>query len=169
MTIFELDDEIGKILDRLDDLVDQETGEITDIDEFEELKSQLDNLGESKAEKISNVACWIKQLNADAEAIKKEKANLENRQKSCLNKAENLKKYLSYALNGEKFQDARVSISYRTSSTVDFAPNFDYSNLPKEFQKITIEPRKTELKKAIDNGQTFEGVIIKENKSMQIK
>lgn len=177
MTIYELDDEISKILDEIDNMIDAEdgnlinteTGEVITFDAYKELQDKLDKLGEKREEKISNIACWIKQLNADAEAIKQEKINLEKRQKSCLNKVQSLKKYLNYALNGEKFKDARVSISYRTSKQVDFAPDFDFSNLPKEFQRIKIEPRKTELQKAIENGQTFDGVIIKDNINIQIK
>lgn len=180
MTIYELNEEIGNILDEVDSYIDDDgnfintqTGEVitADVAEayFSELQRQLDSLAEARDEKISNIACWIKQLKADAEAIKKEKLNLEKRQKSCENKAESLKKYLSSVLQGDKFKDARVSISYRSSKTVEFAPNFDYSKLPEEYQKITYEPKKTELKNAILNGEEFEGVWIQDNTSMQIK
>ena len=169
MTIFELDESIGNVLDMIDHLVDEETGEIGDVDSFVVLRNELDALSEQRNEKISNVACWIKQLSADAEAIKKEKLNLAKRQASCEKKVESLKQYLAYVLNGDKFKDSRVSISYRTSKSVEFTPGYDYKKLPEEFQKITIEPRKTEIKNAIENGQTFEGISIKENKSLQIK
>lgn len=177
MTIYELDNEIGKILDEIEDYMDAgdgnvvntETGEVITVDAYEELQARLDALGEKREEKISNIACWIKQLEADAEAIKKEKMNLAKRQKYCENKAESLKQYLSYALQGEKFKDARVSISYRSSQKVEFAPNFDYSTLPAEYQKITYEPNRTELKKAILDGTEFDGIWIQDNKNIQIK
>ena len=177
MTIYELDNEIAKILDEVEDFVDAgdgnivnaETGEVITIDAYGELQERLDALAEKREEKISNIACWIKQLEADAEAIKKEKMNLAKRQKSCENKVESLKQYLNYALQGEKFKDARVSISYRSSHSVEFKPDFDYSTLPTEYQKVTYEPKKTELKKAILNGEEFDGIWIQDNKSLQIR
>ena len=81
ITIFDLDVSIGNVLDALDNLVDMETGEITDEEQFELLRTELDALAEKKEEKISNIACWIKQLESDAEAIKKEKMKLAARQK----------------------------------------------------------------------------------------
>jgi hypothetical protein len=108
-------------------------------------------------------------LVAEAEAIKTEKQNLAKRQQSLENKAESLKKYLEYALQGEKFEDARCKISYRTSEAVTFADGFDYSKLPTEFQKVTVEPKKNELKKAIKDGQGFAGVFLQKKTSTIIK
>jgi len=180
MTIYELNEEIGKILDEVDSYIDDngnfintETGEVIPGDAaelyFNELQKQLNNLAETRDEKISNIACWIKQLEADAEAIKKEKLNLAKRQKYCENKATSLRLYLGNVLQGEKFKNSKVNISYRSSKSVEFAPNFDYSKLPEQYQKITYEPKKTELKNAILNGEEFEGVWIQDNTSMQIK
>lgn len=169
MTIFELDDSIGSILNKIDELVDMETGEITDVDAFEVLKSELDSLEEVRDKKISNVACWYKQLIADAEAIKAEKQNLEKRQKYCENKAESLKKYLAYALNGESFKDSRVSISYRKSEGIHFDDNFDIQTLPKQYLKVTLDAKKTEIKNAIKNGNTFEGISLVSKSNIQIK
>lgn len=177
MTIYELDNEIAKILDEVEDFMDAgdgnvvntETGEVITFDAYSELCSRLDGLAEKRDEKISNIACWIKQLEADAEAIKKEKMNLAKRQKSCENKAESLKNYLNFILQGEKFKDARVNISYRTSKTVEFKENYDYSRLPDKYQKITYEPRKTEIKEALLAGEEIDGVWIQENKNISIK
>lgn len=41
------------------DCIDQETGEVMDIDRLEELNM-------AKAEKVDNIACWVKNLEADA-------------------------------------------------------------------------------------------------------
>ena len=46
--------------------VDAETGEIIDDKALEELELARDN-------KIENIACWIKNLKADAESYKKER------------------------------------------------------------------------------------------------
>lgn len=44
------------------DCIDQETGEVMDIDRLEELNM-------AKAEKVDNIACWVKNLEADVAAF----------------------------------------------------------------------------------------------------
>ena len=43
--------------------VDMETGEIIDAEKLDELKME-------KEQKIRNIACWVKELKAEAEALK---------------------------------------------------------------------------------------------------
>jgi hypothetical protein len=155
MTIYDIEAEIM-------DCIDQETGEVIDLDRLNALEMERDK-------KISNVACWIKDLRAEAEAIKAEKQALDKRQKAAENKAESLKTWLSGILQGEKFKDARCSISYRRSERVDFADNFDLNTLPDYMKKVTIEPKKTEIKEFLKGGGEIEGVRIEENTSMTIK
>lgn len=169
MNIYDIDIALVNASEAILEVFDEETGEVTDIDQFEALKAEIDGLQMAREQKISNVACWIKNLTAEAEAIKAEKQNLAKRQQALENKAANLKKYLEYALHGEKFEDARCKISYRSSESITFAEGFDYSKLPEEFQKVTVEPRKTELKKAIKEGQGFAGVFLQKNISTIIK
>ena len=101
MTLYEIDNEIMNC-------IDEETGEIIDLDRLNALEMERDK-------KIGNVACWIKDLKAEAEAIKAEKQALDKRQKAAENKAESLKTWLQTVLEGEKFKDSRCSISYRKS------------------------------------------------------
>ena len=155
MTLYEIEQGIM-------DCVDAETGEIIDIDRLNELEMARDT-------KISNVACWIKDLKAEAEAIKAEKQALEKRQKAAENKAESLKQWLQTVLEGEKFKDARCSISYRRSERVVFSDNFPFSSLPAQFKKVTIEPKKTEIKDFLKTGASIDGVELVENTSIQIK
>lgn len=155
MTIYKIEQEIM-------DCIDQETGEIIDIDRLNALEMERDR-------KISNVACWIKDLKAEAEAIKAEKQALDKRQKSAENKAENLKEWLQSILQGEKFKDSRCAISYRKSERVDFADNFNFDTLPDYMKKVTIEPRKTEIKDYLKTGATIEGVELVESSNIQIR
>ena len=155
MTIYQINEEIMNC-------IDEETGEIINIDRLNALEMERDT-------KISNVACWIKDLKAEAEAIKAEKQALEKRQKAAENKAESLKQWLQTILEGEKFKDSRCSISYRRSERVVFEDGFLLNSLPAQFMKVTIEPKKTELKEALKNGETFEGVQLVETNNIQIR
>ena len=155
MTLYEIDNEIMNC-------IDEETGEIIDLERLEALEMERDR-------KISNVACWIKDLKAEAEAIKAEKQALEKRQKAAENKAESLKQWLQTVLEGEKFKDARCSISYRRSERVVFEDGFLLNSLPAQFRKVTIEPKKTEIKDYLKTGATIDGVRIEESSNMQIR
>ena len=155
MTIYEIDEAILECLD-------METGEVIDEDKLTALNMERDR-------KISNVACWIKDIKAENEAIKAEKQNLSRRQEVNEHKMESLKKWLAFALNGEKFKDGRVSISYRKSESVQFDDSFKLENLPSEFRKVTVEPMKSEIKQAIKDGQTVNGCYIKEENNIQIR
>ena len=84
--------------------VDLETGEIIDPE-------KLDALEMEREKKIESVILWRKDLLAEAEAVKKEADTLSKRAKSCESKAEQLKNYISYALNGAKFKTDRCSVS----------------------------------------------------------
>ena len=155
MTIYEIEQEILET-------VDEETGEIIDLDRLNALEMERDK-------KIGNVACWIKDLKAEAEAIKAEKQALDKRQKAAENKAERLKEWLQGILQGEKFKDSRCSISYRKSEKVVFAEDFAYVTLPDSMKKVTVEPRKTEIKEFLKTGATIEGVELVESSNIQIR
>ena len=144
----------------IESCVDMETGEILDIEKLEKLQIEFD-------EKVENIALWIKNLNAEAEAVKKEKNALAARQKACENKEQDLRNYLSSFLNGQKFKTARVSISYRKSESVEVS---DISALDPEYYKV-IQPEadKTKIKNAIKNGMSLAGVSLIEKQNIQIR
>lgn len=153
MNLYEID---AAILD----CVDVETGEIFDVDRFEELALTRDA-------KVENICLWIKNLKAEAEALKAEKDAFAQRQKSAENKMESLKRYISNYLEGAAFESAKVKVSFRKSESLEIAEG---AVIPDEFLKFK-EPDvdKVALKKAVKSGMSFEGVQIIENQNIQIK
>lgn len=141
--------------------VDEETGEI-DLE-------KLAVLDEERNTKISNIACWIKDLHAEAEAIKAEKLALAKRQQVTENKEDQLKQYLQAALEGEKFKDGRVSISYRKSTSTAIDDGLDLASLDDKYKNITIAPNKTAIKEALQNGVEIDGCSLVEKVSIQIR
>ena len=158
MTIYEINEQILNC-------IDPETGEIIDIDKLNELEIERDA-------KIENVACWIKELKAEAEAIKAEKLALAERQRVAENKAESLKKWLAYALDGQKFKTSKCSISYRNSEAVEVTDE-GLSNLMKEHDELLTykapEPNKKAIKDALKDGLSVQGVRLGCNTSVIIK
>ena len=159
MTSYEIDNEIMNC-------IDIETGEVIDTDKLNELHMERDA-------KIENVALWIKELKAEAEAIKNEKQALAERQRVAENKAESLKNWLAYALNGEKFKTAKCSISYRNSESVEVTEE-GLEALMRDHEDLltykTPEPNKKAIKDAIKNdGLTVAGVQLLQKTSTIIK
>lgn len=158
MTIYEIDQAIMGC-------IDLETGEIIDTE-------QLDKLQMEREKKLENVACWIKDLKAEAEALKAEKQALAERQKVAENKAESLKKWLAYALQGEKFKTSKCAISFRKSEAVEVTDE-GLNNLMKEHDELLTykapEPNKTAIKQALKDGLNVPGVQLVQNVSTIIK
>lgn len=153
MNLFEID---AAILD----CVDMETGEIIDVEKLEELELTRDA-------KVENVCLWIKNLKAEAEALKNEKDAFAKRQKSAENKMESLKEYISNYLAGTPFKSTKVNVSFRTSKSVEIAEG---AVIPEEYLRFKEpEVNKTDLKKAVESGLSIAGVSIVEKQNIQIK
>lgn len=155
MTLYELSHE----LDNYELKIDEETGEITNLDELEALQLERDA-------KVENVGLWIKNLKAEAEAVKEEAKRLTQRARVAENKAERLKDYLTECLGGETFKTSRLAVSYRKSQAVNVT---DPMALPERFKVIDVKPDKTAIKNAIKAGETVTGAEIEERTSTIIK
>ena len=80
------------LIDTIEMGVDVETGEIL---EGQNLDDKINQLSMALDEKMENIACYIKNLTSDIEALKTEEDNLKKRRKSKENQTEYLKRYLS--------------------------------------------------------------------------
>lgn len=140
--------------------VDEETGEVIDLEKLDELQMARD-------EKIEGICLYIKNLKAQAEALKAEKDSFAQRQKAAENKMESLKKYISGYLCGTKFESAKVKVSFRKSESLEVSEG---AIIPEEFLKFKEpEVNKTDLKKAVKAGLQIDGVSIVQNLNVQIK
>ena len=146
--------------------IDTETGEVIDIERLNELQMERET-------KIENVACWIKDLKAEAEAIKAEKQKLADRQRVAENKAESLRNWLAYALDGQKFSTARCAVSFRKSEVVEVTPegleNLMRAGNDEFLTYVEPRPNKAALKQALKDGLSVDGVRLTQNTSTIIK
>ena len=164
MTLYEI---AQSLIDTIENQVDVETGEII---EGQQLTDAIDNLQMKLDDKIDNIACYIKNLNSDADQIKKEKDSLAKRQKTIENRAESLTHYLSDFMTYNsipKFESPKCKVSFRKSSSVNVK---DINQIPKEYikEKVEVNVDKTELKKYLKTHEC-NGAEIVENQNIQIK
>ena len=158
MTLFEIDKAIEECL-----VVDEATGEVT----FDEEK--LAQLQMERDRKLENIALYIKDLTAEASAIKAEKLVMAERQRRAEAKVERLKNYLTTALNGEAFSTPKVVVSWRKSSRVVIDDEAFMANGNLQYCDTKITPNKAKIKEALQRGEEIAGVEIIETNNMQIK
>ena len=166
--IYEIDNRLQTLCN---EMFDTETGEI--VQDEESFNKIFDEIQLDLNAKIENTMCFVKNLNADAKAIKDEKAQLDKREKQKEALANRLQNRIDYyikhqALNKYKFETPKVRISYAKSSSVNIT---DMTQLDKKFIKteITETPIKSDIKDAIKNGESVNGAEIVTKVTMRVK
>lgn len=170
MNIWEIDTAMKEImlLEHDEELVDLETGEVITVYEA------LENLEMARDEKIENAALMVKNMAAQAAAIKAEEEKLKKRRAAIEEKADGVKRYLIAALTredgtSEKFTTARAEISVRTNPAKVVIK--DENQLPKEFFRTIMEvkPDKAEIKEVLSRGIDVPGAALERGRSVVIK
>ena len=143
-----------------------EAGEIPE----DAISDTLAGLDGELEEKVDNIACIIKQLNAEADAIKAEKDALNERQQTKVHAADRLKEYIrqSMSLSGKKkIETARncVSIGKPVTKAVitdlDALKDYGYVWKPYDYTKET-NVDKTALKEALQAGTVVPGATLED-------
>lgn len=151
------------------DCVDLETGEILDGEKLTALQME-------REAKLEGVALWVKDLKAEAEAVKAEADKLNARKKALDNKIDSIKAWLLYALNGEKLKTARCNV-YQTHSqkvVIDdekaLIDMFMSSPFGEKFLRMK-EPEidKNALKDSMKQGYEYEFAHLEETEGVVIK
>ena len=151
------------------DCVDLETGEILDTE-------KLDALQMERERKLEGVALWIKDMKAEAAAVKEEADKLTARKKALENKMEGLKAWLLMALDGEKLKTPRCNV-YQTHNqrvaVADEAKLISFLQTLEEPEKFLRfkdpELKRDEIKKALKDGTIIPGAELEETESVVIK
>ena len=161
MNLYEIN---SQIMAAFEAAVDMETGEIINEEAYE----ALNGLQMERGEKIEGILLWIKNLSADAEALKKEKQAFADRQAAAERKMESLKRYVSGALDGEKFKTDRVAVTWRKSEAAEYAGKI--TDLPSSCIRVKEpEVNLAELKRKLKEGAIIPGARLVERNNIQIK
>jgi len=163
MTIYDIDSKIQQLLDGG---VDEATGELLfDPEALEALQMERDT-------KIENLALAVKNMGAEARAIKAEEEALAKRRKAVEAKEARACKYLNTVLAGDKFKSPRVAVTYRKSTKLELDPFFvawAIEEAPQYLRQKEPEADKTAITAALKAGENVPGAVLVESQSMQIK
>lgn len=160
-SLYELDKEYELALNNF--TVDEETGEVLFNNEL------LEQLEGDYKQKVDNIACYIKDLQALSQNIKAEKANLDERLKANDKKIESLKNYLFVSLERReisKLETARNKLSFRKSTSLIVE---DEKLVPRKYKVVTEKIDKKAITEVIKSGKNVKGCYLQENYNLQIK
>lgn len=173
-SIYEISATFMALQEQLDRLTLDADGEYkTDMTEVYEMYMQS---AMDLTDKIDNTVSYIKDLQAEADAIRTEIESLQKRRMAKLNKVAWLEDCVDYALNSmqtDKWENQRHRLTYRTSHSV-YIPDEDAFRANESNAKLYLRPQearidKEAIKKAIKRGEYVFGAEIRDNKSLQIK
>lgn len=150
-----------------------ESGEIPE----EAIADTLEGIEALLEDKADNIACLIKNLKADVQAMRAEELNLADRRKSKESQIERLTTYLSETLQRvgvSKMETVRNKISFRKSESVLVSDEGAFIAWAMENRDDLLTYKdpainKTAIKKALSSGEEIEGAVIENKLNIQIK
>jgi len=163
MKLWDIDAEIASVTEQ----VNEETGEL-----LPEALERLEQLMREREDTLEWIALTVKNLSSDAAAIKAEIDNLTARKQAAQRRADKLKDFLQYALQGVKLNTPRVAVSYRKSTALEIDENLFWSfavDHPEYARRKDPEPEKKAITDAIKSGLDIPGAKLVERTNMTIK
>ena len=142
--------------------VDEETGEILNSAELEQIEG-------AARDKIEATALYLRELDAEAKAAKDEAERILARVKSMQKRSDYLKAMLLDALHATgKVKTGRVTVSIRTTQAVAVDEG---ANLPEAYTsvKTTVSPNKVAIKQALLDGVEVPGCSLEARESVSIR
>lgn len=136
-------------------------------DTFEALDGEFDV-------KADNTACIIKQLTAEAQAIKEQEDALKERRQTKEKAAERLKDLLSVnmqRIGREKIDTARNLISFRKSTGLRIEDEDDFIQRHRDLCKVetTVKIPRKEITDRLKAGEKIGGASLETRQNLQIK
>lgn len=159
MKIYEINEELRRLLETTneDGLIEPEA-----FDRIIELQA-------TRGDKMEWLGLHVKELRAEAQAVKAEADALYKRATSASKRADGIENYLTFLMtDGEldKFQTNRLTLSFRSSKAVEVTSE---ALIPKEYFRIKREPDKVALSADLKAGKEIPGAALVERRRIQVK
>lgn len=169
MNLFELTQGYKELLAQADKYASEHDGEISET--FLDLLTRAEM---DLKDKVNNTLAYIKNLEAEAEALEEHAKSMIERAKAKKNKIESTKDWLKFNLEGKEWDSVYGKISYRKSESVvlNGAVSLEdiaivHPELIRETKKIDLD--KTACKALLKEGVNIAGIEIEKKVNMVIK
>jgi len=143
-------------------LIDPDTGEVADFERLAEMSAAME-------QKKENVALYIKNLTAEADALKTEKDALAEREKVKRAQIDRLSDYLSRFLSGDAYETAKVKCSFRKSTVCMVEDEVAFLKRYPKFKKIQTKLSLQDVKDALKSGATLKGASLVDKYNLQVR
>lgn len=162
MNLYQLTNKFEKAMQAI--TVDPETGEVSGFEAVDSLDAAFEDKAEAYAVTIKNLA-------AEASALKNERDNLKAREDSVKKCMERMKQHLAdsmLAVGKDKISTAKAALSFRKSVQVNITSDV---MVPDDLCEVVIDrkPDKTAIGKLLKAGETVPGAELVENMNLQVK
>lgn len=159
-TLYELSSDYLQVLELPED-------EITQEEKQEVLEIIRDEIKNKSINSFYFIRNKESELNAIDDEIKRLR-ELKEKKTKAIDRFKNYVKECMVTLEQSKLDFGIGSFSLRKSTSTEIT---DLEKIPKEYltEKVEIKPNKTEIKKALQNGEVIEGAVLQENMSLQVK
>ena len=167
MRTFDILGEYNTLLSMMEEV--DENGEFVNDDDT--LKALLNELNQSKRNKLDNIELIKRDYQSKADALKAEIDRLAKRKKSFENQIDKLQSLQELLLNKEGFKTDRFTFSYRKSESVKVPETCDNS-YPKEWIVTKYQFDKKAIKEALKkSGIDYSeyGIELVTNVSLQVR
>lgn len=148
--------------------IEQEIQNMLDLAEYElseeqqqALEQYIDELGEQEADKVDRMVSFIRRQLELAEYCRREARRLSKKAMSAENVAQRLKDHYLAVMtsNGlEKIKGNAYMLRIGKTEVVDIPDDWD--GIDDKYLKVTVEPRKADIKKALKAGEKVGGCTL---------
>lgn len=176
MKFYELAEQYNEVRAMLDSGV-AFTEDAQDYDYEQALRDTLDGIGGELEDKAADIAVIIKEMNAEAAALREEEINLAERRKAKENRVKWLTQYLAdnmQAAGLAKVDRPRATLSFRKSKGVridDEEVFILWAETARQarFLNVKTTVNKTAIRDALKAGEKLPCAVLEERQSLQIK
>lgn len=139
----------------------------------EEIVAQMNALDELEGEiteKADNIVRYMRNLGAEADALKTEENRLYQKRRAVENKIERLKAYLAAQIMMAGLHELKAGLfKLRFQPTTPAISIIDESVIPEKFWVVKREISKTDIKEAIKAGEEVPGIEIQRGETLVIR
>jgi len=139
----------------------------------DELAAQMNALDELEGEltvKADNIVRYIRNLSAEADALKAEEAALYKKRKAAENKAERLKAYLAAQMTLCGLKELKAGLfKLRFQPTTPAISIIDEAAIPEQYRKVKIEIDRLAIRDALKAGEEVPGIEVQRGEALVIR
>ena len=139
-------------------------------DEFGAMMTARDEVRGELTEKADNIVKYIRNLSAEADALKAEEAALYKKRRAVENKAERLKAYLAAQMTLCGLRELKAGLfKLRFQPTTPAISIVDEAAIPEQYRRVKVEIDRLAIRAALQAGEEVPGIEVQRGEALVIR